>query len=318
MNVLLIGATGYIGRVVAQHLAAAGHRVRGVARSDAAAARLAQAGLEACRGDMRDPSSISAYVPWADAVINAAFEVAWNGATTESGAAAELGRTRAVLRALSIERTFTSALIDTLAGTGKRLIVTTGTALLGDTGTRVRDEDEPVVTPSVLAPRFELERQVLASAARGVASIVIRPPTTYGRGGSTLLPFLLRVARETRASCLVAGTADNRWSVVHVDDLADLYVRALDAAPAGSLFHGSAEVGVTTREIAVAVSLAAGLNGVTREIASHEAERLFGVWAQAWSTNNQTSGEKARRVLGWRPVHLSIAGHIYELIGQSF
>lgn len=53
MNVLLTGATGYIGRAVAEALTASGHRVTGLARSDEAARTLETRGYAIARGDVR-------------------------------------------------------------------------------------------------------------------------------------------------------------------------------------------------------------------------------------------------------------------------
>ena len=73
MNVFLTGATGYVGSAVADALRSSGHAVVGLARSDEAAATLAERGVSAHRGDLRDPVSISDGAREADAVVHTAL-----------------------------------------------------------------------------------------------------------------------------------------------------------------------------------------------------------------------------------------------------
>ena len=72
MNVLLMGATGYIGSAVAEVLQASGHQVTGLARSDQAAQRLQSRYIHVLRGDLRSPQSIAAAACQVDAVIHVA------------------------------------------------------------------------------------------------------------------------------------------------------------------------------------------------------------------------------------------------------
>jgi nucleoside-diphosphate-sugar epimerase len=102
------------------------------------------------------------------------------------------------------------------------------------------------------------------------------------------------------------GSGDQRWSTVHVDDLADLYVLALEKAPAGSYFIGASGVNPTVREITEAVSRSVGLAGrVEPEPVVQTLDRL-GLLGEALLLDQQASGDTARRVLGWAPAGTSV------------
>ena len=73
MRVFLTGATGFIGSIVVEELRAAGHRVVGLARSDAAAQTLASRGVDVQRGDIADPVPLAAAARASDGVIHCAF-----------------------------------------------------------------------------------------------------------------------------------------------------------------------------------------------------------------------------------------------------
>jgi len=184
--------------------------------------------------------------------------------------------------------------------------------VLGDTGNSVIDEDTPV-TSQALGERLGTENDVLS--ATGVRGIVLRPPNVYGRSnGRAIIAILKMVGQHLGAVPYATGTADHRWSFVHVDDLADLYVLSLETAQAGELFHAGAEIGLRTEAIAQALSQSLGLGGKTIEMDLPDLRSALPVpfLADYWASNSQSSGQKARSVLGWKPAHAQMLAEIAQ------
>lgn len=240
MRVFVTGATGWIGSAVVPELIGAGHEVVGLARSDASAAALAAVGAEAHRGSLDDLDSLRVAAGASDGVIHTAFkhDIAFSG-DFQGASDADL-RTVETLGAA-------------LEGSGKPLVVTSGTSLIapGRLGT---EEDEPEV-----GPRVASENAAVALAGRGVRSSVVRPsPSVHGKGDRGFVPILIGIAREKGVSAYV-GDGTNRWPAVHRLDAARLYRLALEQAPAGSRLHAVAEEGVAVRDIARAIGRRLGL-----------------------------------------------------------
>jgi nucleoside-diphosphate-sugar epimerase len=203
-----------------------------------------------------------------------------------------------------------------LRHTGKPFVYTSGTGVLGNTGAIVYDEDTPVVPserPAVRALQQRLDTEKAVLGAAGVRGIVLRPPNVYGRGDGRAVFWMIReAAKKLGAVPYAMGSEDNRWAYVHVDDLADLFVLALDRAPAGELFHAGAQSGLRTQDIAVALSWGMGFGGRTIALEMPELEAAIGFpfVAEYWASNSQSSSGKARRMLGWKPRHLDLLGEI--------
>lgn len=276
MRVFVTGATGFIGTAVVQELLGAGHEVVGLARSDEAAAKLKAAGAGAHRGALDDLESLAEGARWADGVAHLAF--IHDFSRYEENA--------------ETDRMATAALAGALEGTGKPLVVTSGTAVLTP-GRMGVETDAPTAQTRA---KSEL---VLAWANRGVRVSVVRlAPSVHGRGDAAFVPALVAIARDTGVSAYV-GDGTNRWPAVHRLDAARLFRLALERSEPGARFHGVAEAGIPTRTIAEAIG--AGLCLPVRSISPEEAAGHFGWLAGFLQLDALASSALTRDALGWAP-----------------
>src|SRR5215204_260032 len=222
----------------------------------------------------------------------------------------------AVINAASADDSMVAhVLVQSLEGSGKPLLHTSGTSVaadraLGERSDVVFTEDLPLQTLPERLLRVEVERSVLGAAGRGVRSVVIRPALLYGRGlglnpHSHQLPQLARIT-VARGRPAHVGRGLNVWSHLHIDDLAQLYLRTLADAPPGSLYF--AESGEASwRDMAIGIGRAVGLSGEPEALPTEEALRLLGIGAvTSFGSNSRVSAEKARRMLDWKPAAPSL------------
>ncbi len=200
--------------------------------------------------------------------------------------------------AVKLDRKVIEAFAESLANTNKPLIVTSSSAVLGDTRTNEADEDYPFAEDSSRRLRGESERDVLQLSSKGIRPVVLRLPLfVYGRSGSSFLPFVINQAKkENSANCVESG--EQKVSAVHVEDAADLYLLALETSTAKGLYNVSAE-SVSMKEMSEAIARLLDIK--TKSIRAEKAREQFGKMFEFLSINNQLSAEKAKRELRWSP-----------------
>lgn len=277
MRVFVTGATGFIGSAIVQDLIAAGHRVLGLARTEAGAAALAAAGAEVHRGALEDRESLQRGAAAADGVIHTAFVHDF----TQYTASAELD-------AIAIE-----AMAATLVGSDKPLVVTSGT--LGLPPGRAGTED--VLAASTSTRRSEAA--ALAAAALGVRAMIVRlPPSVHGDGDHGFVPTLIASARGLRRATIV-GDGTNRWPAVHRLDAARLFRLALEQGTATARFHGVADEGIPLRAIAERIADRLGVPVVSTT--AEEAAATLGFIGHVLAMDGPASSALTQARVGWRP-----------------
>ncbi|GGB40836.1 NAD-dependent dehydratase [Sphingomonas metalli] len=281
MRVFLTGATGFIGSHVIPELQERGHHVIGLTRSDEGARRLEAAGVEACRGDLEDPASLSRGATLADAVIHCAFDHDF---------ARFVENTQKDARNIA-------AMGDALEGTGRPILITSGVGI--GTPRHGGPATEDVLNPHHANPRIATELAAAGLTARRIDVRTIRLPQVHDTHKAGLITPLIGEARRAGAVAYI-GEGGSRWAAAHVGDVARLYALALERGEPGARYHASAEEGIAMKAIAEAIGAGAGLP--VRSIATEEAERYFG-WMAGFATLDMTASSSWTRArLGWEPV----------------
>jgi nucleoside-diphosphate-sugar epimerase len=296
MNIFVTGATGYIGSAVVEHLIKRGHSVSGLVRSEESARKLEDLGASPVRGDLTETDTITEAARAAGGVIHTA--------STNNADAPKADR-KAV-----------NAILSALEGTKKPFIYTSGIWVVGNTGDRVADESTELNPTPLARWRAETEREILEAAKRGVRVIVIRPAVVYGRCGGLIASFT-KSAKENGAAKFI-GDGDNRWPLVHVDDLAELYSLALEKAEPGSLFFAAHGPSIRVSKIAEAASRAAGAQGRTESWPLEDARNKLGAYADALALDQQVSAARAIRDLNWNPSAPSLLEEFDQGCYRSF
>ncbi|MFJ9242841.1 SDR family oxidoreductase [Streptomyces sp. NPDC101776] len=281
MRVFVTGATGFVGGAVVRELLDSGHRVLGLARSDASADRLAATGAEVHRGSLDDLDALRAGASACDGVIHTGFIHDFS-----NYAACVATDLRAV-----------ETLTDTLAGSDRPFVLT---SVMSHGPT---EDEVPDLATHPQLPRLAAEVTTLAAAERGVRASSVRLPQVHGEGDYAFVPALIGIARAKGASAYV-GEGANRWAAVHRDDAALLYRLALENAPAGSVLHAVADEGVPVREIAELIGkrLALPVTSVPPE----EAEAHFGWLGHFAATDLVGTSTLTRKRFGWTPTRIGL------------
>jgi len=281
VRVLVTGATGFVGSFLVPELIAAGHQVVGLTRSDRGAAALTRAGAEVFRGDVNDLDRLRTAAGAADGVIHTAFNHDMVNLKQHSEA----------------DRQVIAALGRVLAGSGRPLIITSGTGLVRSaTGGPAAETDDHLTSGQ--APRAATEEAADALIAAGGRVMVIRLPQVHDTHRQGRLTWQIQTAREQGRVAYV-GAGRNRVAAVHISDAVRLYRLALEQGRPGGRYHAVGEEGVAIRDIAEVIG--AGLRVPVESITYGQAPAYFGWMADLVILDLPAASALTRQELGWDP-----------------
>jgi nucleoside-diphosphate-sugar epimerase len=286
MRIFVTGATGFIGSAIVQELINAGHQVFGLARSDASAKSLADAGAKVHRGDLEDLDSLRSGAAASDGVIHTGFNH-------------DFSRFKEVCE---VDRRAIEALGAALAGSDRPLLIASGTALVSP-GRLATQESVSTISAGDI-PRVASEEAATLMATRGVRVALVRlAPSVHGDGDHQFVPTLIKLAREKGVSAYV-GDGRNRWNAVHRLDAARLFRLAIEKTTAGARFHAVAEEGIAFRDIAEVIGRRLNVPVVAKS--PEKAADHFGWLATFAGLDCPASSKLTQERLGWRPVQPSL------------
>lgn len=272
MKILLTGGTGYIGSAVLDALVGAGHQVTAVVRNNASSLKVTDQGATGIIGDLFDAEWLASELRGHDAAIHTAA-----GSDDRDPA---------------LDDSVIDAALAAFAGTDKPYLHTGGIWTYGDNAA-ISEEHEPQ-PPAISAWRTAREKRLLTG---GISGSVIQPGIVYGKGAG--IPAMLAAEVATDDALLLPGSGEQHWTTVHIDDLAELYLRALQA-PGGKAYVGVSGDNPTVRELGEALT-----DTLVPETPEATIERLGG-FGEALLLDQQATGTRARQELGWLPTRPSL------------
>jgi nucleoside-diphosphate-sugar epimerase len=311
-KVLIIGATGYLGKRLAKTLIRCGRdQVYGIARTKSKAESLALAEIipVLCADPANEPS---AYV---EAIRNHHIDTV----VDVGGANADSAKFLEEMKKLGKER------LDSCRTSGYHkspklgFIYCSGTWVHGSDEKPVNDLDVvglSTATPPrrLVAWRVELEKSILASTDT-LDVAILRPALIYGYEGTIWTPFflpLLEAARSgTSDSIQIPLASDAKPSLIHVDDVAFGFEKAIEKL---SLINGGSVYPVfdlaTSQESMsdIFATLASNWGCQGRVELVGPGDDLF---AEAMSTTMRGSSTRAKQLLGWKPTRLG--GYVADM-----
>lgn len=244
MKILLTGATGFIGRALAEILASQGHELRALSRNpDSARGRL-PAAVRAFAWDGSGAPPAEA-LEGAEAVVHLAGENIGDWPWTAD-------RKRRILESRVLG---TRALVEAMGKAGSTRVFAAGSAMgyYGDGGDRILDESAGPGRGFLAGVCAAWESEIFKAKALGVRTVAVRTALALGAGGGVIgkmaLPYKLGLGP-------VFGSGAQYWSWIHVLDCAGIFAHVLGDAALSGPVNGCSPHPVTQREFADSLAAA--------------------------------------------------------------
>jgi nucleoside-diphosphate-sugar epimerase len=278
-RVLVVGASGFLGRAVVRSLAEEGIEVHGLVRDPAKGERVRESGGIPFVGDILDPASLRA----AGKGCAAAIHLAAHPSRDEDGVRVRVEGTQHLLDAARSEGM-------------ARVLIGSGYWVYGGQGEWITEES-PVEPRGESQANFDAERVGLRANAPGTMEfLVLRPGMVYGDGS-----WFRSLALSIRSGeYSVVGDGKNRWSFVALPDTASAYARVLEAGVGGEVYNVVDGTPAPLREFVDFVAAEVGATPPRSVSEVTAAKELDEAVAHHLAADRPTSNQKLLG-LGWRP-----------------
>ena len=237
MKVTLTGATGFIGSTYRPSCSEHDHEVTALVRDDDQAPGVAARGATPIVTDLSDRAAVVSVLAKADAGVH----------TASPGDATSADLDSAVV----------DAAMEAFDGTGRPYVHISGLWIYGSNS--AISEQSPFNPPALVAWKEPIERRVLG--ARDMRGVVIISSLAYGDGGGGIPGLVLGSPRDDDGNLIMLGTGRQRWSTVHVADLARSFRRVLEDDLARGRYIIGDGLNPTVAELTEAAAVAAGAPG---------------------------------------------------------
>ncbi|KIW53829.1 hypothetical protein PV05_06241 [Exophiala xenobiotica] len=286
MRVFVTGAAGFIGTATVKELLNHGHQVLGLARSDASADAVAKAGAKPHRGDLEDIDSLKSGAKDADAIIHLGFIHDFSN----------------MAHSTAVDRAAIQAMAEAIAGSGKPLIISSGTLMVAKGALATEDAD---IERSPGFDRWKSEDLIKSlSKEKNIRGMSVRfSPTVHGAGDKGFAKIFIDMARKN-GRAIYTGDGSARWPAVHRTDAAVLLRLAMEKGTSGGIYHAVAEQGIPVKDTMTLIGKRLGLP--VEGMSPGEAAAVLGFFAHAMAFDNPTSSEKTQRELGWQPKQIGL------------
>ena len=228
MKVFVTGGTGFIGGHVVHRLRERGDEVRALVRRPAKAKPLTELGCEIVAGSLADAAAIRAGMEGCDGAIHGAaiYEVGIPESEHQAMHDANVGGTEMVLRAALEARV-------------PRVVYISTVAAFGNTHGEVVDEsyEHPGTDYTSYYERTKVEAHRLARrliADEGLPRVIVQPGGVYGPDDHSAIGRQMNQFLAGRLPLL--PFPETGFNLVHVDDVADGVLLALDKGKVGESY----------------------------------------------------------------------------------
>ena len=284
-GVFVTGGSGFVGGALVRRLVSDGHSVRALARSEEAAAALAEAGAEPVRGDLDDPAALRAGAEGCELVYHAAALVSdW--------------APRNAFEHVNVTGTRNVVLACEAAGARRLVHVSSESVILSGRPLRNADETWPLQPRSrALYAASKARAELAVGEASGVETVIVRPVFVWGPGDRTIRPRFAAAVREGRFTWIDGGR--HLTSTTHLDNAIHGILLGAVRGRSGEVYSISDGEPISFREFLTALLATAGVVPPERSLPLWLARMLSAGSETAWRTLRRPGRPPLTRTVTW-------------------